>query len=220
MGRAAVRAMRASMSASYHILRAPEAPAPMAIASSAMMASTGWMLPGATTMPVNAENTTSDITRGFISCDEVADARLGWADAADLGFYARRLHLSPAAPRAGPCLIARLFSPLLAVSIATGGTEPPRPSPLSNLKPRTPLVVASRLDTRQRLVGVERGRRGQCPLERGRADAPRVGAGDLLAATNATTMPSRNTSVPSDGDVGADRGHTSSRTRRRRDSPT
>src|ERR1700681_4601237 len=69
---------------------------------------------------------------------EVADARLGWADAADLGFYARPLHLSPAAPRARPCLIARLFSPLLAVSIATGGTEPPRPPPLSNLKPRAP----------------------------------------------------------------------------------
>ena len=68
MGRAAVRAMRASMSASYHMLSAPEAPAPMAIASSAMMASTGWMLPGATTIPVNAVNTTSDITRGFISC--------------------------------------------------------------------------------------------------------------------------------------------------------
>ena len=32
MGRAAVRAMRASMSASYHMLSAPEAPAPMAIA--------------------------------------------------------------------------------------------------------------------------------------------------------------------------------------------
>ena len=55
------------MSASYHMLSAPEAPAPTAMQISAMTASAGCMLPGASTMPVSAVNTTSDITRGFIS---------------------------------------------------------------------------------------------------------------------------------------------------------
>ena len=67
MGRAAVRCIMASMSASYHMLRAPEAPAPTAMQRSAMAASTGWGCSGASTMPTSAVNTTSDITRGFIS---------------------------------------------------------------------------------------------------------------------------------------------------------
>ena len=67
MGRLAVRCMRASMSASYHMLSAPDAPAPTAMQSSAMTASTGCSVPGASTMPASAVNTTSDITRGFIS---------------------------------------------------------------------------------------------------------------------------------------------------------
>ena len=32
-----------------------------------MTPSTGWMVPGAATMPVSAVNTTSDMTRGFSS---------------------------------------------------------------------------------------------------------------------------------------------------------
>jgi len=41
MGRPAVRAIFASMSASYHMLSAPEAPAPTAMQSSAVKAMTG-----------------------------------------------------------------------------------------------------------------------------------------------------------------------------------
>src|SRR5262245_8652908 len=66
IGRAAVRCMRASMSASYHMLSAPEAPAPTAMQSMAMPARTGLRCPGASIMPVKAVNTTNDITRGFI----------------------------------------------------------------------------------------------------------------------------------------------------------
>ena len=41
IGREAVRVMTASMSASYHILRAPAAPAPIAMQSSAVKPMTG-----------------------------------------------------------------------------------------------------------------------------------------------------------------------------------
>jgi len=67
MGRCAVRVITASMSASHHMLRQPEAPAPMAMASSEAKPSTGLMWPGAVTMPTSAVKTTSDITRGFSS---------------------------------------------------------------------------------------------------------------------------------------------------------
>ena len=67
IGRPAVRVITASMSASYHMLSAPAAPAPTAMQSSAKNASTGCRWPGATTSPTSAVNTTSDITRGFIS---------------------------------------------------------------------------------------------------------------------------------------------------------
>ena len=67
IGRAAVRAMRASMSASYHILSAPAAPAPTAMQINAVNPITGCTWPGATRSPTSAVNTTSDITRGFIS---------------------------------------------------------------------------------------------------------------------------------------------------------
>ncbi len=66
-GRFCVRAMRASMSASYHMLSAPAAPAPTAMQISAVAAITGCRCPGAIISPTNAVNTTSDITRGFIS---------------------------------------------------------------------------------------------------------------------------------------------------------
>ena len=67
IGRFAVRVITASMSASYHMLSAPEAPAPIAMQSSAAKPITGWMWPGATSSPTSAVNTTSDITRGFSS---------------------------------------------------------------------------------------------------------------------------------------------------------
>ena len=59
--------MIASMSASYHMLSAPAAPAPTAMQSSAVKPISGCNEPGATARPTSAVNTTSDITRGFIS---------------------------------------------------------------------------------------------------------------------------------------------------------
>jgi hypothetical protein len=59
--------MIASISASYHMLSAPAAPAPIAMHRSAVKPITGWTCPGAIMRPTNAVNTTSDITRGFIS---------------------------------------------------------------------------------------------------------------------------------------------------------
>ena len=60
--------MTASMSRSYHMLMAPEAPAPTAMQSTATAASRGCRWPGAATMPAMPEKTTSDMTRGFRSC--------------------------------------------------------------------------------------------------------------------------------------------------------
>jgi hypothetical protein len=57
--------MTASISASHHMLRQPEAPAPTAIMTREAKAMTGWTSGCATTMPTSAVNTTSDITRGF-----------------------------------------------------------------------------------------------------------------------------------------------------------
>src|SRR5689334_3343647 len=68
MGRLAVRLMIASMSRSYHMLMAPEAPAPTAMQRMATAAISGWIWPGATIIPAKPEKTTSDITRGFSSC--------------------------------------------------------------------------------------------------------------------------------------------------------
>jgi len=59
--------MRASISASYHMLRAPAAPAPTAMQMSAVNAITGCRWVGAIKRPTSAVNTASDITRGFIS---------------------------------------------------------------------------------------------------------------------------------------------------------
>ena len=65
IGRLAVRLMTASISASYHMFSAPEAPAPTAIQRMAIRPRTGWIWPGASTRPAKAVKTTSDITRGF-----------------------------------------------------------------------------------------------------------------------------------------------------------
>ncbi len=67
IGRDRVRDIIASTSASNHMLSAPAAPAPTAMQSSAAKPSTGCRCPGATIRPTSAVNTTSDITRGFIS---------------------------------------------------------------------------------------------------------------------------------------------------------
>ena len=67
IGRLAVRVILASMSPSSAMFSAPEAPAPTAMHSSEVKASTGWKWPGAITSPTSAVKITSDITRGFNS---------------------------------------------------------------------------------------------------------------------------------------------------------
>ena len=67
IGRLAVRDILASMSLSYHMLSAPEAPAPTAMHRIEVNASTGWTWPGAIIRPTSAVKITSDITRGFNS---------------------------------------------------------------------------------------------------------------------------------------------------------
>jgi hypothetical protein len=57
----------ADMSASYHMFKAPEAPAPTAMARIAISAMTGSIAPGAVARPTKAVKTTSDMTRGFNS---------------------------------------------------------------------------------------------------------------------------------------------------------
>ena len=65
MGRLRVRAITASISRSYHMLIAPEAPAPTAMQITASAAITGWIGPGARYRPTRPVSTTSDMTRGF-----------------------------------------------------------------------------------------------------------------------------------------------------------
>ena len=66
-GRARVRSITASISRSYHMFTAPDAPAPAAMHSTATAASNGCSEPGAIAMPTSPVNTTSDMTRGFSS---------------------------------------------------------------------------------------------------------------------------------------------------------
>src|SRR3546814_20220682 len=67
MGRPRVRVITASISRSYHMLIAPHAPAPTAIHRIAVTARAGWIVTGASSIPVSAVKTTSDITRGLRS---------------------------------------------------------------------------------------------------------------------------------------------------------
>src|ERR1700741_1208696 len=66
MGREGLRLIRASMSASYHILSALDAPARSAIQvrASKALAKSRWR--GAIQRPTKAVNTASDITRGLV----------------------------------------------------------------------------------------------------------------------------------------------------------
>ena len=66
-GRARVRRILASMSASYHMLNAADAPAPTAMQKIATPASTGLIGALAQISPVIAVKMTSDMTRGFSS---------------------------------------------------------------------------------------------------------------------------------------------------------
>jgi hypothetical protein len=65
MGRDFVRRMIASMSASHHMFKEPEAPPPMAMNKIAQKDSTGCKLTGAAMSPTKAVNTTKDMTRGL-----------------------------------------------------------------------------------------------------------------------------------------------------------
>lgn len=61
-----VRDIMASISLSYHMLSAPEAPDPIVIHNIEIMAIIGLIVPGAITIPTIAVNTTKDITLGFM----------------------------------------------------------------------------------------------------------------------------------------------------------
>ena len=89
-GRPRVRRMIRSISASYHMFSAPDAPAPTAIASSAAKPMIGWMPPGAITIPVSAVNTTSDITRGFSSAKKSPTEPSDASSASMVGSSSRR----------------------------------------------------------------------------------------------------------------------------------
>ena len=67
IGRLRVRFISRSISASHHMLSAPDAPPPMAMNRIAASATTGWTGTGATTRPTSAVKTTSDMTRGLSS---------------------------------------------------------------------------------------------------------------------------------------------------------
>src|SRR5687768_2355907 len=90
-GRPRVRRILASMSASYHMFREAEAPAPTAMQSTATAARIGLIRSGAQTRPVKAVKITSDMTRGFRSCRKScqrAIARVsGWAVAMAMTIY-------------------------------------------------------------------------------------------------------------------------------------
>ena len=65
MGRIAVARHSASMSASHHMLSAPQAPAPAAMAHSVARSFSQSTGPGASRKPTAPVNTTSDMTRGL-----------------------------------------------------------------------------------------------------------------------------------------------------------
>ena len=67
IGRAAVRPITASISASHHMFSAPEAPAPTAMHRMVAKAITGCTPTGATSIPTAAVKITSRMTRGFRS---------------------------------------------------------------------------------------------------------------------------------------------------------
>ena len=64
-----MRRITESMSRSYHMLMAPAAPAPTAMHSTAVNASTGCIVPGAASSPHSPVNTTRVMTRGLVSAN-------------------------------------------------------------------------------------------------------------------------------------------------------
>src|SRR6516165_9050684 len=67
IGRLAVRVITASISASYHILSTPAAPAPAAMAAIETAPRGGSRRLGASIIPTTAVNTASAITRGLVN---------------------------------------------------------------------------------------------------------------------------------------------------------
>ena len=89
--------------ASYHMYSAPAAPAPMAMASSAMAPSTGWIAPGAATMPVSCREHDERHHTRLQQLNEIADIRpADRTNVTEIGICARPLHLTRLWPRIGP----------------------------------------------------------------------------------------------------------------------
>src|SRR5713226_1242101 len=152
IGRPAVRLISASTSASNPMLSAPAAPAPTAMHNRAVKPITGCRWPGADTRPTSAVNTTSDITRGFISATySPTPARLGSTRAKD------------------PVRSLPWLSDMKCFQLAL----------LPDLAPDTRQRASA--DARQNLKLMERRGRRQRPFERRRTGAPRVVGGFLFA---------------------------------------
>src|ERR1700742_4999484 len=112
IGRIAVRVMTASISASYHMLSTPAAPAPAAIARTAARALSGSSRTGALLNPTSAVKTASIITRGFVRAtksDTLLRAASGRAESAD---NAERARLS----QSWPAVDLTFISPLQVLS--------------------------------------------------------------------------------------------------------
>src|SRR5437879_1084876 len=163
-GRPRVRLILASMSASYHMLSAPDAPAPTAMQRIATAARNGCSAWPAQTKPVRAVNTTSDITRGFMSCTKScqrAGAAVERAGDMAIGRYSKMIEGREPVPPLSRRRRGRGNAPLY--GRGGGGAGRPRP----------PLVDVG-LDHRQLAELVERRRRWQGPLKRRGGCPPRV----------------------------------------------
>src|ERR1700726_1296902 len=98
IGRIAVRLIIASISASYHMLRTPAAPAPAAMARTAARVVNGSSRTGALLNPTSAVKTASIITRGFVRAtksDKLRWRGSGWTESDD---NAKQVRLSPSRP--------------------------------------------------------------------------------------------------------------------------
>src|ERR1700730_4510420 len=112
-GRTAVRLMTAWISASYHMLSTPAAPAPAAMARTAAKVVTGSSRPGAQLIPTSAVKTASIITRGFVRVTKSDSPRWpasGPAEWDDKDDKAVRTRLSPSWPA-----MVLTFIPLLQI---------------------------------------------------------------------------------------------------------
>src|SRR5882757_231376 len=98
IGRIAVRAMTASISASYHMLSTPAAPAPAAMARTAAKVVSGSSRTGALLNPTSAVKTASIITRGFVRATKSDTLQWSASGRAESDDNAKRARLSPSWP--------------------------------------------------------------------------------------------------------------------------